>query len=202
MQPQKTEMGRLALQSHAAPLNIRERRALILCDGKRDLAELGLLLGPDAPTPVMHLHETGYLAANKSAAAVSTPPSMPATVAAQRIPTRAPSQISLQTPPQPSPPQAGATGTRRSLTGAKLYLVGMLELQRDEAAAVQRRRLMACQDPDAMIAQLLAGLRCLQQVASPSLASRVRDRLGEVLPESLLPALELLDLEHAGRRTT
>ena len=77
---------------------------------------------------------------------------------------------------------------------AKLYLIGMLELQRDESAVAQRKQLQACQDPDAIVAHLLAGVHCLQRIASTSLAQRVRERLAEVLPESYLPALERLDL--------
>lgn len=179
MQPHKTEQGRLALQSHAAPLNTRERRALILCDGQRDLSALSLLLGQDASALVMRLHEAGYLAAKASAVVVPSLPQAPAT-------------------PLPAQAPAEATGTRRSLIGAKLYLVGILELQRDEAAAAHRRRLLACHEPEELIVQLLAAIRCLQQVASTSLACRVRDRLGEVLPESLLPSLERLERDHAG----
>ncbi|WP_442682587.1 hypothetical protein ACSBPQ_13315 [Stenotrophomonas sp. JC08] len=44
MQPCKTELARAALQAHRAPLDLRQRRALILCDGKRSLAELAVLL--------------------------------------------------------------------------------------------------------------------------------------------------------------
>jgi hypothetical protein len=87
-----------------------------------------------------------------------------------------------------------ATGTRRSLVAAKIYLIGMLELQRDESAVAQRKQLQSCQDPDAIIAHLLAGVHCLQRIASTSLAQRVRERLAEVLPEPYLPALDRLDL--------
>jgi hypothetical protein len=90
--------------------------------------------------------------------------------------------------------QAHATGTRRSLVAARLYMIGMLELQRDESALAQRKQLQACQDPQAIMANLLAGVHCLQRIASPSLAQRVRERLAEVLPESCLPALQRLDL--------
>ena len=62
MQPHKTELARLALQSHAGPLSMRERRALILCDGLRDLKKLTALLGAQTPALIMHLFETGYLA--------------------------------------------------------------------------------------------------------------------------------------------
>lgn len=174
MQPHKTELSRLALQSHAGPLNMRERRALILCDGRRDMKELTTLLGPDAPALIMHLYETGYLATN-----------VPAQSAA-----KVPAPVSTWTPAA----QMQATGTRRSLVAAKLYVIGMLELQRDELAITHRMRLQACQDPDAIIAHLFAAIHCLQHTASTSFVQRVRERLAEVLPEPYLPALEKLDL--------
>jgi len=184
MQPNKTDQARQALQSHAGPLSMRERRALILCDGRRDLKELTALLGMDAPALVMNLYEAGYLS---NAVVGPVARALPA-----RAPATAPIPVAVATPAPV--PQAQATGTRRSLVAAKLYLIGMLELQRDEAAVAQRKQLQACQDPDAIIAHLLAGVHCLQRVASNSLAQRVRERLAEVLPESYLPALERLDL--------
>lgn len=188
MQPNKTDQARLALQSHAGPLSMRERRALILCDGQRDLKELTALLGVDAPALVMHLCEAGYLnnAVVEPAAKVPVPLRARASAVAP-IPVAAPA-------PAPAPaPQTQATGTRRSLVAAKLYLIDMLELQRDESAVAHRKQLQACQDPDAIVAHLLTGVHCLQRIASNSLAQCVRERLAEVLPESYLSALERLD---------
>lgn len=170
MQPHKTELARLALQSHAGPLSMRERRALILCDGLRDLKKLTALLGAQTPALIMHLFETGYLANHAPAISIAVAPA-----------------------PIPSPaPQAPATTTRRSLVAAKLYVIGMLELQRHELAATHRLRLQACQDPDAIVAHLFAAMHCLQHTASSSLVQRIRERLAEVLPEPYLPALEKL----------
>lgn len=186
MQPSKTDQARLALQSHAGPLSMRERRALILCDGQRDLKQLSALLGVDAPALVMHLYEAGYLGNVVVEPVARVPAPLPArALAAAPIPAAAPAPAST--------PQTQATGTRRSLVAAKLYLIGMLELQRDESAVAQRKQLQACQDPDAIVAHLLASVHCLQRIASTSLAQRVRERLAEVLPETYLPALERLD---------
>ncbi len=49
MQPQKTDLARTALQAHRAPLDMRQRRLLILCDGQRDLSALTTMIGADAP---------------------------------------------------------------------------------------------------------------------------------------------------------
>lgn len=186
MQPNKTDQARLALQSHAGPLSMRERRALILCDGQRDLKQLSALLGVDAPALVMHLYEAGYLGNVVVEPVARVPAPLPASaLAAAPIPAAAPAPAST--------PQTQATGTRRSLVAAKLYLIGMLELQRDESAVAQRKQLQACQDPDAIVTHLLASVHCLQRIASTSLAQRIRERLAEVLPETYLPALERLD---------
>jgi hypothetical protein len=191
MRPNKTDQALLALHSHAGPLSMRERRALILCDGQRDLRELTALLGADAPALVMHLYEAGYLGNTVVEPVAKVPTPLPARApAAAPIPVAAPAPVPTLAPA----PQTQAIGTRRSLVAAKLYLIGMLELQRDESAIAQRKQLQACQDPDAIVAHLLAGVHCLQRIASTSLAQRVRERLAEVLPESYLPALERLDL--------
>jgi hypothetical protein len=176
MLPLKTEQARLALQSHAGPLSMRERRALILCDGRRNLEELTALLGPDAPALIGRLHETGYLATDASVK--------------KTLPTPTPSAPS----PLPTPQRETTAGARRSLVGAKFYMLSMLELQRHESAAAHHAQLRASQDPDATVAHLLASLHCLQRTTNASMVQRVRERLAEVLPEDYLPALEKLNL--------
>lgn len=55
MQPRKTDLARTALQAHRAPLDMRQRRLLILCDGQRTVADLTGLLGQEAPAMVLSL---------------------------------------------------------------------------------------------------------------------------------------------------
>src|SRR5690606_851094 len=120
MQPNKTDQARLALQSHAGPLSMRERRALILCDGRHDLKELTALLGVDAPALVMNLYEAGYLGNTVAEPARKIPAPL-----AARAPVPAPVAVAAPVPvlaPAPTP-QTQATGTRRSLVAAKLYLI-------------------------------------------------------------------------------
>jgi hypothetical protein len=172
MLPRKTDLARTALQSHAGPLSMRERRALILCDGQRDLASLIKLLGEDAAALIGKLRDGGYLI---DAAPAQSPPPPTATAA----------------PAQPPP---RASGPRRSMVAAKLYMLDMLALQRHDAAIRHKAGLQACHEPEETLAQLLASLRCLQDTSAASLAGRVRERLAEVLPEDCLPALENMDL--------
>jgi hypothetical protein len=72
MQPRKTELAHTELQSPSGTLDLRQRRALILCDGKRDLDELRLLLGSETPQLITQLQRDGYLH-DDSPAAVTTP---------------------------------------------------------------------------------------------------------------------------------
>lgn len=172
MLPRKTDLARTALQSHAGPLSMRERRALILCDGQRDLASLANLLGQDAPALIRKLCDTGYLTDAASAAATPSPSVVTA----------------------PAQPVVRTSSARRSMVAAKLYMLDMLALQRHDAAIRHKADLQACHEPDEMLAQLLASLRCLQDTSAASLARRVRERLAEVLPEECLPALDNMDL--------
>lgn len=194
MYPRKTDLARQALQSHAAPLAMRERQALILCDGRRDLAELGAMLGSGAPAQIERLCAAGYLIMTATPATLTAPQLALAALA----PAPVPEPIRPAAPPVPVAPvaisPAPVASSRRSIVAAKLYVIGMLELQRHESAASHRTRLQACQDPDATAAHILAAVHCLQRTTSNSFTQRVRERLAEVMPEPYLPALEKLDL--------
>ncbi|CAN7169737.1 hypothetical protein LJR143_000219 [Pseudoxanthomonas sp. LjRoot143] len=163
MRPSKTDLARQTLQAHTGVLGMRERRALILCDGQRDFAELVRLLGQDAPILVQGLVKAGYLIIAGSAPASSTA----AAVASSMSPTST---------------NAAPAGPRRSRVAAKVYLSGMLELQRDERARKHRERLQARLDDDTMLDALADALRFLEGRVAPTLAGRIRERLFEALP--------------------
>jgi hypothetical protein len=156
MRPSKTDLARQTLQAHTGVLGMRERRTLILCDGQRDLAELVRLLGQDAPILVQGLVKAGYL------------------TAADTMRPTAPSPLPAAIPP--------STGPRRSLVAAKVYLSGMLELQRDDSARRHRERLQARQDDDALREAIADALRFLESRMATTLAARIRDRVLEALP--------------------
>ncbi|MCH6482437.1 hypothetical protein MMG85_02480 [Pseudoxanthomonas sp. LH2527] len=176
MHPSKTDLARQTLQAHTGALGMRERRALILCDGQRDLAELVQLLGQDAPLLIQRLVSEGYLSIAGAARQPATPP------AVEHAPT-----------PAPAP---ATTGPRRSLVAAKVYLSGMLELQRDDGARHHRERLLARLDDDAMLEALGDALRFLEARMATTLAGRIRDRLMEALPHEAAQRLQdLLDAQ-------
>lgn len=163
MRPSKTDLARDILQAHTGALGMRERRTLILCDGRRDLAELVQLLGQDAPLLVQRLVQAGYLV-DGSRMQVTAP--VAAVVASATTP-----------------------GPRRSLVAAKVYLSGMLELQRDDGARHHRDRLQARLDDAAMLDALADAFRFLEGRVAATLAGRIRQRLFEALPTEALPRM-------------
>ncbi len=159
MQPRKTDLAHAALQAHRAPLDLRQRRALILCDGKRGLGELSSLLGDDAPALIAQLQREGYLHVEQPAP----------TVAADAAP--------------------AAMARRRSLVAARIYLLDMLALQRNPAAARLHQLLQATREESDTLHALRLALAQLPAMTSDGYVQRVRDRLREVLPESHLAAV-------------
>jgi len=165
MQPQKTDLARTALQAHRAPLDMRQRRLLILCDGQRDLAQLGQLVGPETPAMVIQLIQSGYLVSSVVAEAAVVAPAAPAPAV---TPTAVPVPM---------------TERRRSLVAARIYLLDILELQRHPQAAALFHTLQQSRSDETVMAALQAALDALPGLTSTGYAARVRQRLLEVLPK-------------------
>jgi len=170
----KTELAHRALATHGASLDLRQRRALILCDGRRTAIELTRMLGADTPALLLQLQALGYLDA------LDTAPSTPAHDPANETGT---------------PASTPATTRRRSLSAARIYVQGMLELQRAPAALALRARLVGSADEAATMTAILDAIAGLPAFTKPGYAARVRERVAEVLPEPHLPALAALVLE-------
>jgi hypothetical protein len=171
MQPRKTELARTALQAHRAPLDMRQRRLLILCDGQRSIADLTGLLGQDAPAMVIQLVQAGYLSTGTGATAAPPPPP-PADAAAPAPATPA------------AAPAAPATGSerRRSLVAARIYVLGILEMQRHPQAAALFRDLQQARAESEVLQVLHSAMQMLPGLTSEGYCQRVRQRLLEALP--------------------
>lgn len=169
MQPRKTELARTALQAHRAPLDMRQRRLLILCDGQRSIADLTGLLGQDAPAMVIQLVQAGYLSTGTGATAAPPPPA-DAAAPAPTTPTAAPA--------------APATGSerRRSLVAARIYVLGILEMQRHPQAAALFRDLQQARAESEVLQVLHSAMQMLPGLTSEGYCQRVRQRLLEALP--------------------
>lgn len=171
MQPRKTDLARTALQAHRAPLDMRQRRLLILCDGQRSIADLTGLLGQDAPAMVIQLVQAGYLSTGTAA---TTPPPSPAAAAAP-VPPAPPSAAPAATP-------ATAVERRRSLVAARIYVLGILEMQRHPQAAALFRDLQQARAEGEVLQVLHSAMQMLPGLTSEGYCQRVRQRLLEALP--------------------
>lgn len=170
MQPRKTELARTALQAHRAPLDMRQRRLLILCDGQRSIADLTGLLGQDAPAMVIQLVQAGYLSTGTGTAA----PPPPSAAAIEPVPAA----------PAAAPVAAAATAVerRRSLVAARIYVLGILEMQRHPQAAALFRDLQQARAENDVLQVLQSAMRMLPGLTSEGYCQRVRQRLLEALP--------------------
>lgn len=215
----KTALAHSTLHAgSSAGLSLAERRILIVVDGKRTLDEVVALLGPDILPTLDRLRKDGYL--QHAASRVAPAPSgggvggaltglLRATadaLQARSEQTRAgnarpaPAEATPDTVAQPAAstpsvqhPHAArgsVRGQRRSLVAAKMYMIDMLQLQRHPDAVECKARIQfACGDADLLDA-ILDGLRTLHRLTSASYGQRIVARLGEALPDHLLPALE------------
>ncbi|MEN5207054.1 hypothetical protein ABE493_02870 [Stenotrophomonas terrae] len=172
MHPHKTELGHTVLQTHRAALDLRQRRALILCDGKRSLAELSGMLGNDVPELIAQLRREGYLQAD---AAPAPPAAAPATATVAAALASAPAQASAE--------------RRRSMVAARIYVLDILALQRNPTAAQLHKLLQAAREEGDTVNALKLALSHLPAMTSAGYTQRVRGRLQEVLPEAHLTAV-------------
>lgn len=178
MQPHKTELGHTVLQTHRAALDLRQRRALILCDGKRSLAELSGMLGNDVPELIAQLQREGYLQVE----APSAPPAKaPAADPATKL---QPLAAAPATVPQQAPVER-----RRSMVAARIYVLDILALQRNPTAAQLHKLLQAAREEGDTVQALKLALSHLPAMTSDGYTQRVRGRLQEVLPETHLAAV-------------
>lgn len=218
----KTALAHSALQAgSSAGLSLAERRILIVTDGKRTLNEVMAMLGPDILPAIDRLLKDGYIrpADAKDTAAVAPANGVAGAFTGllrattevlqartEQIRAGAPRAASPQAAIAPPPPQATAPtapapqalvptptrGQRRSLVAAKMYMIDMLSLQRDPDAVERKARIQFCGNDDELVEAILDGLQVLLRLTNDSYGQRVLARLGEVLPEPLLPRLDAI----------
>lgn len=170
MQPRKTDLARTALQAHRAPLDMRQRRLLILCDGQRTIADLTGLLGQEAPAMVIQLVQAGYLSTGKVTAAPAP------------YPTTGAEPTAVPAAPEPVAAPATPVERRRSLVAARIYVLGILEMQRHPQAAALFRDLQQARAEEEVLQRLQSALQLLPGLTSEGYCQRVRQRLLEALP--------------------
>ena len=168
----KTVKAREALEAgKAGAVELRDRRILILADGRRTRADLVTMLGADYATSIDRLVHDGYLWQVDG-----MPPPRPVPVV----------DVASPLPPQPQEP---VTSKRRSLVAAKMYLVDMLQLQRTPTAVELRLAIQSTTDPAQLLDRLFDALDHLVASTTASYGERVRERFAEVLPDEALARL-------------
>ena len=169
----KTVKAREALEAgKAGAVDLRDRRILILADGRRTRADLVTMLGAEYATSIDRLMHDGYLWQVDG-----TPPPKPAPV------------VEAASPPSSAQPREPAPAKRRSLVAAKMYLVDMLQLQRNPVAVELRLAIQSTTDPTQLLDRLFDALEHLVAHTPPSYGERVRERFAEVVPDEALPRL-------------
>lgn len=228
MRLHKTDQARLALATEKnAGLSLPQRRILILTDGKRSIEDIMTMLGSEILPEIDGLIRSGYLSTAESAPQrpqavaalgqlwrsvaakvrqddVADSPIDPSTaIVSVAATTRAPAppqqpQSQPQSQPQPQP-RKPAPATRRSLAVSKMYVMDLLQLQRDLRMAECRAEIQCADGEVATAVALLDGVRQMLTLVAPSYASRVIARLDETMPEEFLPALRALESEITGK---
>lgn len=199
----KTLAGRHALRERSASLNMRERQLLVMCDGKRKSEELLAFVGKDAETNINRLLELGFIAhvdtdaVRKKKADLSK--SGTYSILDDGISKKyertssalewlvnegeeeAQRQKALETPAK--------TASKRSLAGAKMYVINVLQIVRHLEASMIVTQIHSSQDRDELVDNLLFALTFIQETSGEEYAERVFDQLHNILPEVYLARL-------------
>lgn len=181
---QKTAKGREAIHTRCSQLNARERRLIILADGKLTTSDLACLTGDDTQHTLNRLLAEGYLIASEVHAAPVTQTQAPA-----------PGSVTTQppTPPQPAPDEeAVLTRSRRSLAATKLYMIDILHLVRSPDAAAHRLAIHTSRSADEVIEAVLKALHFIDAYSGRAYADKVHQQLQVTVPEEHLPRLDIL----------
>ncbi len=192
----KTPRAHAALADRSDALSAFERRVLIICNGTRSLDEVRALLGVEAAGAVRRLLAEDYLSG------IAVPRGVLGQALTAIRGERRAGPVPVAPPPprgvdqQPAPGTDPAPARRRSVVAAKMYVIGLLQLQRNPEAVAQAALLQTCREPDAIMASIADSLDCIAATCTPSYTLRVLERLREITPEA-----QLAQLPHAPSAT-
>jgi hypothetical protein len=179
----KTDKARTALQMRSPALSAMDRRVLIVSDGERSREALLAMFGNEAAANIERLLREGYLEAVQRPGLLAQATSGLATMLRSD---RSDRDVAGAPTPSPAPKPAA----RRSMAAAKMYLVDMLQLQRNEESASLRAAIHTAPSEDDLVWQLCNALRHLRATTTASYGERVTARLAEILPQPWLPRMQ------------
>ena len=187
----KTSKGREEQQRRSQQLTARQRHVLILCDGRRTLADICGLMGDEALSSAQGLVHMRMIEAAASPSAATA-----AGAAAPRPdgkPARSEPAVSdadhAATAAGPSPATA-TPPSKRSLALARMYMFDMVERLLGAQSGPARAHLRAAAGPDALLPALHECLGLIGELAGADQAGKVQRQLSGMLPEELLDAFE------------
>jgi hypothetical protein len=187
----KTDKARTALQMRSPALSAMDRRVLIVSDGERSREALLAMFGNEAAANIERMLREGYLEAVQRRGLLAQATSGLATMLRSDRSDRDVAGAPVDIPAMPTPsPAPKPTTARRSMAAAKMYLVDMLQLQRNEESASLRAAIHTAPSEDELVWQLCKALRHLRATTTASYGERVTARLAEILPEPWLPRMQ------------
>ena len=201
----KTDKAHQALRNRAS-LSVQERQILILCDGIRSRQEIAGWLGDTALALFDSLAAQGYLVLRPAGGqawtrsdardALCSGAAAPAARTTASLPAAAAWQDTALVPIEQAAPVAVAAtaASKRSLAACKMYAQGILQMQRGSDVQHMLAQLNASPDEAGLVANLQQLLRFLQQKTNASYADKVRQHLGNILPEQHLASLQSVQL--------
>jgi hypothetical protein len=175
----KTDKGRHELQPGVRTLGVRERRLLLLADGRRTLAELRPAFGADCEEIALRLVQQHYL---EPLAQTSAPAEL----------TSAPVPLAAASAPAPLPTRAPETGAsdsfegKRSLATTRMFLFDICERmfarRSPDLAESLREALRHARDRDTMLIAARLMISEIEQVAGYERADSISERIAMLLP--------------------
>lgn len=188
----KTSKGREEQQCRSQRLTARQRHVLILCDGRRTLADICGLMGDDALSSaqgLVHMRMIEPVAAVVPSAATAAGAAAPRP---EGTTTRSESALSAadQAAGAGRSPASVPPPSKRSLALARMYMFDMVERLLGAQSGPARAHLRAAAGPDAVLPALHECLGLIAELAGADQAGKVQRQLSAMLPEDLLDAFE------------
>ena len=185
MQIWRTDQARLELKPGSRMLSQKQRRVLLLSDGKKSRLEFRILFDGEGEQISLGLVRDGYLELRSAVAPArpaATPPG-PLTTAPQRPVVHDPSSAS---PPAAPPVAADNFEGKRSLATTRMFLFDLCERMSGrhdpELVARLREALRAAKDRESMLQAGREMLMEIERIAGPKRADASSERIAMLLP--------------------
>ncbi|MDO5693386.1 MAG: hypothetical protein Q4G70_13095 [Pseudomonadota bacterium] len=188
----KTERGRAALRNRAEDLSAVERQILIVSNGHRDEKDLATLMCRPVDDEIDRLIALGYLARTRGLGHADFSPTGTLLDSARPVSRPRARAANASGSGGRAAPPSGAAGVAasqasRSMAGAKMYLLGLLSLQRVPEAMELAVEIHTAATHEEFLDRALHCLLVLTELNGSHYARRVARKLGGTLPAAHVP---------------